>query len=176
MWREMEVSRRVPMFLICTTNSGAIHWSLELQKSPVWYYEAGGDGDTVSLTLKMPTMQCFAKWGSYGSKCKFRSHPHRKDFPGAQISLHSASPSTLSNVKIISFDRENSRKIKVLEFDIWSSSLPTTAPPPLPPPSSSSVHITPSGPNLGIFLVLLFVLTHVFEKAFYFFTVFVFVP
>lgn len=51
-----------------------------------------------------------------------------------------------------------------------SSSLVPAAPPPLPPPASSSVHITPSGPGLGVVLLLLFVPIHIFYKGLFFLT------
>ena len=74
---------------------------------------------------------------------------------------------------------------KMVKFESLMFSPPPPPPPPplplcsspLPPPSSSSAHITPSGPSLGIVLILLFVPIHMlfflicFLKGLFFLTV-----
>ena len=71
----------------------------------------------------------------------------------------------------------------MVKFESLMFSPPPPPPPPplplcsspLPPPSSSSAHITPSGPSLGIVLILLFVPIHMlfflicFLKGLFFF-------
>ena len=68
------------------------------------------------------------------------SHLHTRGFPGIQISLHRATSSNLSNLKILFSDRENG---KVWEFDVQpsSSSSSSSSSPLLLSPSSSFIII-----------------------------------
>ena len=77
--------------------------------------------------------------------------------------FHHAASSTLSSLKIL-YVIEKMVKFESLMFCPLPPP-PSPPPPLLPPPSSSSVHFSPSGPSLGIVLVLPFVPIHSFFKG-----------